>query len=235
MHDAINEALECCLPLFVRCKPFLSIDVGVNVALDFRDVIIADFIAMEREAFAYQLPPPQVLQIKYAMAAFIDELVLNSQWPHRLSWMGRSLQLQFFGEHLAGEGFFERLSHIRQSGQSHLDTLEVYYWCLQLGFQGMYRLRGQEHLLALQVGCRSQIIAARGNIESRLAPLGLPPAAILKQPRHDIPFWIILVMTLTFIVGIYIAYSFAIDHQVNQVLHQIHQTSRLVVPGNYDE
>ena len=161
------------------------------------------------------------------MAAFVDEMVMNSAWPHRLVWMGRSLQLQFFGEHLAGEGFFERLSQIRQSGHTQIDLLEVCYWCLQLGFQGKYRLQGEEHLLALKIGLHSQIETARGHIDQRLALIGLPEEGVVKQISREIPFWVIGVITIASIFFVYFIYSMAIDEQTKKALQQIQHSLAL--------
>ena len=56
----------------------------------------------------------------------------------------QSLQLHLFGDHLASENFFHRLEELRVQGASQLPSLEVYHYCLLLGFEGKYRLEGPE-------------------------------------------------------------------------------------------
>ena len=46
---------------------------------------------------------------RYALCALLDETILNSQWPFKDQWAEKPLQLEFFGEHMAGERFFDVL------------------------------------------------------------------------------------------------------------------------------
>jgi len=64
------------------------------------------------------------------------------------------------------------------------DILELYYVCLQLGFEGVYRLRGLEQLMALQVDLRSQIDSYREPVNPRLSPEGVPRDSLLAQARR---------------------------------------------------
>src|SRR5512145_1857843 len=90
---------------------------------------------------AQELPPPEVLRQRinvlfssmsqrgkqagisdvdlreatYAIAALMDEQLLRSNWTGRTAWMAQPLQLTYFNENTAGEGFFQRLSALEQS------------------------------------------------------------------------------------------------------------------------
>lgn len=82
-------------------------------------------------------------EARYAICAFIDEMVLNSPWPGRTYWMNRPLQLAYFNENTAGEGFFTHLDNLRR--QRRPNVVAIYYACLQLGFRGKYAVtRGVE-------------------------------------------------------------------------------------------
>jgi type VI secretion system protein ImpK len=219
----VNNYLTISIPLLTRCKVFLMDEAGKNVSSDFRDHIVSGFVELEKNAEAFQLDPKRALQLKYILSAFIDEVVMCSAWPDRAIWMGRSLQLQFFGEHLAGEGFFERLHLIQQSGHSQGDLLEVCYWCLQFGFQGKYRFTDQTHLLTLQASLFSQIETTGAQGHHLLAPAGLPAGNRLQQATREIPFWVIGVVTTAILYFIYFAYCLVIDAQTKTVLQQIQQ------------
>lgn len=158
-----NPLMSCCEPLFSLVAPLKDDKKASSIDADFREKILADFIAMEKEAFERQIGMVEYKDAKYALAAYIDELVLTSTWPGRLEWMSRPLQLEFFGEHTAGEGFFTRLANLRQGGEENLYLLELFYYCLQLGFEGVYKIKGLEHLMALQVDlkARSTVTGAR--------------------------------------------------------------------------
>src|SRR5690606_4729874 len=83
---------------------------------------------------------------KFAFCALVDEVVLASQSKVRDAWERRPLQIEFFGEQLAGERFFEHLDTLRQGGAARVQLLEVFHMCLLVGFQGKYILEGSEKL-----------------------------------------------------------------------------------------
>ncbi|RFA29847.1 hypothetical protein CAI21_08410 [Alkalilimnicola ehrlichii] len=178
----INPLLECSAQLFALVAPLRAErDAQLNLPDDFREQVLGGFDVLERMAFERQIDTATVQDAKYALAAFIDEAVMASEWPGRLDWMGRPLQLEFFGEHLAGEGFFERLNKLRQGGEQNVNLLELYYVCLQLGFEGIYKLRGLEQLMALQVDLRSQIDGYRGVADPRLSPDGAVQTSVFSR------------------------------------------------------
>lgn len=94
---------------------------------------------------------------KYALAALVDEIIMLSNWQDKLSWMSKTLQWQHFGEHNAGEGFFHRLTQLREAGRDKHELLEWYYLCLAFGFQGMYRLHFPEKLSELMREVTQQV------------------------------------------------------------------------------
>jgi type VI secretion system protein ImpK len=216
-----NKLLQCSGPMFHLASAFRGSDYGSSLDLSYRQQIINTFDSFERAAFEQKIPLQQVQHVKYALTAFIDELVLSSSWLGRTEWMGKPLQLQFFGEHLAGERFFQRLSELRVAGEQFIDVLEVYYICLQLGFEGVYRMRGLEQLLALQVDLRSQIEMIRGEIDPQISPEGFPKNHLIANVGAKIPFWVIVSVTTAIVFFIYLAYALAIDHQAEKVLTHI--------------
>ena len=84
-----------------------------------------------------------VVDMAYAVVALADEIALHKGGSIRDFWMQRPLQLHYFNENLAGEGFFHRLNAVL-SDPSRNDILRVYYVCLLMGFQvGTSRVRGR--------------------------------------------------------------------------------------------
>jgi len=57
-----------------------------------------------------------------------------------LTWSQMPLQLQLFGEQMAGEKFFQYVQMLlsRRDSVEAVDVLEVYYLCLLLGYTGRY-------------------------------------------------------------------------------------------------
>jgi type VI secretion system protein ImpK len=71
----------------------------------------------------------------YPVVAWIDEQLLNMDWPGRSSWAGQSLQRRLFQTTLAGRDFFVRLEQLSPEDHS---LREVYDLCLALGFRGQF-------------------------------------------------------------------------------------------------
>lgn len=108
-----------------------------------RQKIDEQFRALETKARQADIPQDDVQQAKYAIAAFIDEMILTSSWPLKDSWADKPLQLAYFNDFAAGEEFYNRIDALR--GAKKNAVLEVYYLCLALGFRGKYvDLQGME-------------------------------------------------------------------------------------------
>lgn len=78
--------------------------------------------------------------ILYALVALTDETALMRGAAMRQYWLSHVLQVAYFGEHNAGEGFFNRLEALK-TGPRGTAVLLVYYLCLLHGFQGRYSVK----------------------------------------------------------------------------------------------
>ena len=206
-ENYFNPILHCCEPLFALAAPLAEDHKASQLPADFREQILNELTIIDKRGFDLQIGMVELKDAKYALTAFIDELVLNSSWLQREEWMARPLQLEFFGEHTAGEGFFTRLATLRQGGEENVNLLEVFYYCLQLGFEGVYRIKGIEHLMALQVDLRAQIDSYRGPMEQVLASSGRPTHALINQVRRQVPYWVIAAVTIAVVFFTYIGYA----------------------------
>lgn len=83
---------------------------------------------------------------KFALAAFADETVLTADFPLRHEWEKYPLQLEYFGEQLAGVKFYERLEELMKSAEENADVIEVYYLCLLVGYKGKYKIYFEDQL-----------------------------------------------------------------------------------------
>jgi type VI secretion system protein ImpK len=122
------------------------------------------------------LPVTEAEQGLYALVALIDEMAMNQEGPLKEYWQPRLLQLRYFNENVAGDGFFDRLSQLRGDPKS-ARLLRVYYLCLLFGFRGKYRVRGSElELLEIEEGLRAELQRAKALArEISLSPSGKRP------------------------------------------------------------
>lgn len=110
----------------------------------FRAQMRAALAAAEQEAVRRGHTPEDVRAAVFAIVAFLDESVLNSQNPLFADWPRKPLQEELFGVHVAGEIFFRNIERLlaRQDSPQLEELLEVYELCLLLGFRGRYSTSG---------------------------------------------------------------------------------------------
>lgn len=127
---------------------------------------------------------------RYALCALLDETILNSRWQFKDQWAERPLQLEYFGEHMAGERFFELMERVRSKGSRKVDLLEVFCITLILGFQGKFKLRGGDELRNLIRELIGEILGHRGGSPRGLAPHWAIPEEPAERPPQIVPRWV---------------------------------------------
>jgi type VI secretion system protein ImpK len=157
---------------------------------------------------------------RYAVTAFIDEMIINSRWASRDQWAARPLQYDFFGEYVAGEGFFKRMDAVRRSLPLNADLLEVFGLCLMLGFEGQYRLEDRDKLRGLIEDVTREVQAKRGDVPS-LSPHGKRPEELMELVKREMPVWVVLVTSAGIIILFFLALSFIINQDASHVLDQL--------------
>jgi type VI secretion system protein ImpK len=171
--------------------------------------VLGLFDTMMQNGREAQVPEQDMVDVKYALAAFADEVIYHSNWPGRTQWLNNPLQLQFFQENTAGDGFFERLDQLHaQRGRNHVT--QIYFLCLSLGFQGKFRLGGQDGLVAVAEGVGNHVALSIGGGEI-LAPNAERKDGGGGAVRRELPFLavalgffvvaLLAVITLRLIVG----------------------------------
>ncbi len=106
---------------------------------------------------------------RFAVAAWVDEMISCSKWREKMRWPKEELQRVFFNTTNAGEEFFD---YLRQLAAAQKDVLEVYATCLALGFQGRYFGKyGADELEALKLATVRRVFGSA------------PEAAALKTRR----------------------------------------------------
>ncbi len=122
----------------------------------------------------------------FAIVAFLDESILNSQNPVFADWPRKPLQEELFGVHVAGEIFFRNVDRLlgRQDSEPLADLLEVHQLCLLLGFRGRYSASGTAEIRSIL----GQIDEKIRRIRTVPAPAWqIAPQAILSQGDAWIP------------------------------------------------
>lgn len=152
---------------------------------------LRDFLqSVERGGRRLEIPAEDLYLAKYAFCALVDERVLMSQETIRPTWERNPMQLEMFGEQLAGQHFFDKLDEIRQHGAAKLQVLEVFHMCLLMGFQGKYLIEGSEKLGYLTARLGNEIAQLKGR-RAEFAPRWQAPDRISHKLRTEVPLWIV--------------------------------------------
>jgi type VI secretion system protein ImpK len=74
---------------------------------------------------------------KYALVAWIDEMLIDSPWDGQSWWKENSLEVEMFRTRERATQFFANAKEA--ATLTRRDALEVYYVCVMLAFRGLYR------------------------------------------------------------------------------------------------
>lgn len=207
VSDMDATLTECCAPIFNLVEALRDPESAEQVPATLRAEVEQAFIELERKAFEVQWPTSVTRDVRFGMAAYVDETVLSSRWPHKFDWMVKPLCVEFFGESNAGEAFFRRLTELREDLKANRAVVELYYSCLQFGYQGCYRLRGYEQLQALVATLRAQLEDLRGAVPRSLADEAVPESRLVYRISGNQPYWVMLSIGGAILMGMFLTYG----------------------------
>lgn len=174
---------------------------------------------MDQRAQQVGLPMEDVLEAKYALVAFIDEQLLKSNWVGVTDWMAQPLQLVYFNENTAGEGFFTRLQALlHQPNRVHV--VQIYYYCMALGFEGQYAVSGPQGLSAVLQQAR-QMIGAQYPASDAVSPHGVPSRSLRQAVRRNVPIVAIAVGVLGLAVLVFFVLDVLIKSKAEEAVEKM--------------
>ncbi|MEW5980285.1 MAG: type IVB secretion system protein IcmH/DotU [Acidobacteriota bacterium] len=191
------------------------------------------FQAFEQNCKAQSIDADDVSNARYALAAFMDETVLNSHWPYKDRWADNPLQLEYFGTYLAGEIFFDKLDQIRAQTEAKSGLLEIYYFCLLLGFKGKYGVSGLEKLHSLTESVGAELNRTRAGRAHELAPHWKVPDGPQGPVGDRLPGWVVYTCwgLAAFAVVLYLVLFFKVRHDADSLREAVQSQTAVRVDG----
>lgn len=214
--------------MYVACSDCLTLGAQLATAQDLpqpqvlRQRISAQLEALRARARELNIPQQDANEALYAIVAFIDEQILRSDWPGRQQWMAQPLQLVYFNENTAGEGFFQRLAALEQQPE-RAHVLQIYYLCLAFGFQGQYAIRGGD-LVAVQDRIEKQL-AHRARVADAISPRAYPEANARGLGKRDAPVLALGLAILGLCVVLVIALKVMIGMQASGTAEELSKSA----------
>jgi type VI secretion system protein ImpK len=156
---------------------------------------------------------------RYAVCAWIDEVVQASAWKEKHRWRPESLQRLYYHSADAGEQFFQRLKSLEPHEQA---IAEVFYLCLALGFKGRYcdpddrdiLQQLKERHLKLLCNCVSDVPTLSALEKNTLFPEAYAQSSVSKSNRQSRYSWTSLAVVAgpVILLGVlFVTYRFALS------------------------
>ena len=162
----------------------------------------------EKNCKAIGITSEAISETKYALVALIDETVLSVPGICRDYWFTRPLQLDLFGDNIAGEEFYNKLQKMLLSIEKNKGVLEIYYICLSLGFEGRYKLFNAEERVSIMEDLGRKIRRTKIRSSSGISPHGARTDSLKRRRRSSgflFPLWLAVIMVAGGIVALYMS------------------------------
>lgn len=197
-------------------------DLGAPEAL--RKLILHYLDLFKKNCRAMEFNPAVVNDAVYALVALLDETVMSTPGECRNFWVTSPVQLELFGDNLAGEGFFRRLEKLMEEPEKNKDVLEIYYLCLSLGFEGKYKLgNASERNVVIDSLARLLLKAGRHSVTS-LSPHGRRTMAkdlFKRGGRKVFPLWAVCTTGVVLLLIFYGIMHYLSNESLQRVLSVI--------------
>ena len=199
-----------------------SEDLGKPAAL--RKLIIHYIDLFKKNCRSMGIRSSMTSDAVYALVALLDETVMSVPGECRDFWVTNPVQLELFGDNLAGEEYYRKLTRLMEDPEQTKDVLEIYYLCLCLGFEGKYKLGNAEERddiidklarMLLKVGKRSSTSLSphgRRNISRKL---------FKSKDRKLLPLWAVGAAAFFALCGFWVIMYYMAGQSLEKVLSLI--------------
>jgi type VI secretion system protein ImpK len=153
----------------------------------------------------------------WAVAALLDDLALNTPWSGSSAWPSQPLVSTLYGDVDAGTRFFERLEELERYPSRDPDMLQLYVYCLELGFRGKYRVPGRAGASSL-AAVRTAAARLLRDPEAAAAPLSPNWQGVVAADtprRFAVPVWVLFVAAVAACAGLYLMLSLRLAGQAD--------------------
>jgi type VI secretion system protein ImpK len=198
VSEAILDTGPGLSPLIDAAAPILTLVSKLAITITQNDVeglrrrVRAEFGAFEKRAASLDLKPAVLRACHYALCATVDDVASNMPWGAQNVWANQSMARIFHTDTSGGESFFHLLAHFERDPETNSEVLELFYFCLSLGFLGRFRIlpEGASEIAALRGRLYRLIRRRRGEVEAELSPHWRGISAPHRPLTSYIPLWV---------------------------------------------
>jgi type VI secretion system protein ImpK len=196
-------------------------DLGEPAAL--RKLINYYLELFEKNCRSIKIDRESIEEAKYALIALIDETVLSVPGACRDFWLSRPLQLDHFGDNIAGEEFYNKLQRLLMQPERKKHALEVYYICLSLGFEGKYKIANAQERFTIMDDLGRKLRRTRVRVSSGVSPHGRRAESNVRKRagKRMVPMWVNVVFGSLAIAGIWAALFVLNTQKANELIESL--------------
>ncbi len=213
-----NDLVAFAGPIF---DLILRLKAGIlQPSMELRPKIASMLTDFERRAERYRFNHKIIQVSKFGLASFVDETVLTNDFNMKNEWEKNALQLEYFGEQLAGNKFFDKLEAMLKQIEVTQDAVEIYYICMLLGFKGKYAIYEKEKLLATMQKTANALVKVGRIKPTELSPNWLANDQPKPPEKRGMPTWakVSVFGGLCLAVIIYLAMFFLSSYFLQQAM-----------------
>jgi type VI secretion system protein ImpK len=159
----------------------------------------------ETKARGQSIAPERVLAARYILCTALDEAAAGTPWGGSGQWARNNLLVTFHNEAYGGEKVFQLMVKLAEDPKGNRDLLELIYACVNLGFEGRYRVveGGRAKMEAVREQLAQILKKARGDYASPLAQNWQGQTRRKRAALTWLPLWVTAVATMLVLVGLY--------------------------------
>ncbi|AOM40264.1 DotU family type VI secretion system protein [Xenorhabdus hominickii] len=220
-------------PLVAAANPLLNSIPQIRHSTDhsnpiiLRQKLIDEMRSFEVKCQQAKLSYEVIIGARYCLCTALDEAAALTSWGSRRVWSGSGLLVTFHNETWGGEKFFQLLGKLSLNPKENLFLLELINFCLQLGFEGRYRImdNGRTQLETVKQRLCQLIHSVRGHYPPEMS-LTLQNITIpSKSWRSPLPIWICAIVISFLVCILYIGLNWRLGYISSNLLTTIYQTS----------
>ncbi|MBD2810180.1 DotU family type VI secretion system protein [Xenorhabdus sp. Vera] len=224
VHD--NPLVTAANPLLNSIPQIRHSTTHPNPA-DLRQKLIDEIRNFEVKCQYAELPYEVIIGARYCLCTALDEAAALTPWGIRSVWPGSGLLVTFHNETWGGEKFFQLLATLSQKPKENLLLLELINFCLQLGFEGRYRVmdNGRSQLETVKQRLFQLLHSEHGNGAPELSPTLQSIIVPNKFWKPSLPIWAYIAVMGFLISILYIGLNWQLDDISSSILTTIYQTN----------
>lgn len=190
--------------------------------------VIKEIRDFESNALQQGVLEDKVQTARYALCSLIDESVLNTPWGSKSIWGQKSLLIAFHKEGWGGEKFFQLLNRLVRQPAANLDLLELFYYCLSMGFEGKYRIheQGVTKLEQLRENLYVLIQRQQGDYEQQLSIRWEGLRDRRNALIRYVPLWVVGAVAAALLMVVYLGFNYMINRDSDPVFKELYALGR---------